>query len=990
MREVSKPLSPIDVLAGVLERTNLTSFTLVSIILMVIKRAVNNLGLVSSTALGLLVTVTLVTSIPLYSEGMSELLLHKQLKAPSDQVQPKSSLLFRQFDERARRPAVTTAGSQSGASGQSSSDQSGSRAPAGAAPPPAATGISTTLEQYRTADEFLRKHGPDLIGLPLKMLVRYAQTDTMPVLTRGDETSLTSREFINFMFIAWISDFEKKIDIIEGRLPNPVASGELEAVISTQGLDELGILVGDQILGVFESPTGYKAIPIRVVGRWVPKDPEETYWFYQLDYFNNALMVPEQTYFDNLLVNWEGSGHEYTWFLLFDGDRINSGNVAQVLSGITELSTRMSTLLRNVKLEISPEGLLQDYLRKVFFLQILLFVLSAPIITIVLYYIVIAANMVVDKQRNEIAVLKSRGASTLQIVGIYLTEGLLIGGLALIIGPVLGMALAQLIGKTYSFLYFASRDTLPVRISPNTMMFGMAAVALSVAASLIPAIGAARHSIVTYKQEVARAARPPFWQRYFLDLGVLAVAVYGYYLLTQRKSVLTLGQAGDVFSDPLLLLVPAIFMFAISLTFLRFFAPLVELLSRVGSRLAGVAVLLGLRQIARMPLHYTRLVFLLILTLALGSFSASVAKTLDLNYADKVYYDIGSDLYLAESGEYNEETEEWSFPPFEEHLNAPGVLAAARVGRFQGFHSLAARGQRGEVKVLGVDPWDFVKVAYWRPDFSAASLGELMNALASDEQGIIVSPKFLSNYKLRLGDHFVVTIKQKQLDFTIVGTADYFPTLYPDTDTYFIVNLDYIYDNVGISPYDAWLKTDAKADPEKIVSYLRENDFRISRYRDARKTILEQQGEATRTGIFGILSVGFLISTLLTVLGFMLYSFLSFQRRLQQLGILRAMGLSIKQLAGLFLFEQNFLIVLGVVLGTALGVATGKLFIPFLQIKSQAHAGIPPFVILTAWDEIIKMYVILAVFLALALPVNIWLLARMKIHEAVKFGEETG
>jgi putative ABC transport system permease protein len=283
-----------------------------------------------------------------------------------------------------------------------------------------------------------------------------------------------------------------------------------------------------------------------------------------------------------------------------------------------------------------------------------------------------------------------------------------------------------------------------------------------------------------------------------------------------------------------------------------------------------------------------------------------------------------------------------------------------------------------------------VNVAYWRPDFAQASLGELMNALASDEQGVIVTRKFLSSFKLGLGDHFVVTIKQQPLDFTVVGTTDYFPTLYPDTDTFFIVNLDYVYDNVGLSPYDAWLRTDAKANPEEITKVLRESDFRISRYRDTRKTILEQQGEATRTGIFGILSVGFVISTLLTVLGFMLYAFLSFQRRLQQLGILRAMGLSIKQLAGLFLFEQNFLIVLGVLLGTVLGVATGNLFIPFLQIKSQAHADTPPFVILTAWGDIFKMYVILGVFLALALPVNIWLLARMKIHEAVKFGEETG
>ena len=111
---------------------------------------------------------------------------------------------------------------------------------------------------------------------------------------------------------------------------------------------------------------------------------------------------------------------------------------------------------------------------------------------------------------------------------------------------------------------------------------------------------------------------------------------------------------------------------------------------------------------------------------------------------------------------------------------------------------------------------------------------------------------------------------------------------------------------------------------------------------------------------------------------------------MQQLGILRAMGLSITQLIGLFVFEQGFLILLGTAAGTGLGVTAGKIFIPFLQIKSEQHAGIPSFVVMTAWDDIYKIYVILGVILAIAFPAFIWMLTRMKIHEAIKFGDETG
>ena len=205
-----------------------------------------------------------------------------------------------------------------------------------------------------------------------------------------------------------------------------------------------------------------------------------------------------------------------------------------------------------------------------------------------------------------------------------------------------------------------------------------------------------------------------------------------------------------------------------------------------------------------------------------------------------------------------------------------------------------------------------------------------------------------------------------------------------------ITNLDYLFDQVGETPYDVWAKTDPEVPWREIVDQLRDKDFLVSRATDARETALRLRDDPGRTGIFGILTVGFLVAAMLTVLGFMLYSFLSAKRRMQQLGILRAMGLSITQLIGLFIFEQGFLIILGTAAGTVLGVMTGNLFIPFLQIKSEQHAGIPSFVVMTSWDDIYKIYAILGVILAFAFPAFIWMLARMKIHEAIKFGDETG
>ena len=95
-----------------------------------------------------------------------------------------------------------------------------------------------------------------------------------------------------------------------------------------------------------------------------------------------------------------------------------------------------------------------------------------------------------------------------------------------------------------------------------------------------------------------------------------------------------------------------------------------------------------------------------------------------------------------------------------------------------------------------------------------------------------------------------------------------------------------------------------------------------------------------------------MVAAVLTVLGFFLYSFLSFQRRLLQMGILRAIGLSSAQLFVLLMFEQVFLILLGVAAGTGFGLWTSNLFIPFLQVSADVNGQVPKFVVETAWSDI--------------------------------------
>src|SRR3712207_6699307 len=185
---------------------------------------------------------------------------------------------------------------------------------------------------------------------------------------------------------------------------------------------------------------------------------------------------------------------------------------------------------------------------------------------------------------------------------------------------------------------------------------------------MVPVLVASRQTLISYQQQVVRAVRKPLWQRLYLDVLILLAAGYGYYTLRRQGSLVALGGAagGDPFSNPLSLLLPALALFGCSLLVVRFFPALAALLSRLGRRILDATTLLALRHLARSPEHGRSIVLLTVLTLALGSFSASMASTLDRNDVDRILYATGGPLRVTERAEMSTAEERWTtLPPWE-------------------------------------------------------------------------------------------------------------------------------------------------------------------------------------------------------------------------------------------------------------------------------------------------------------------------------------
>lgn len=971
---------------------------LLSVFLVAFKRLWNNKGLTLCSIVGLITAVTLISSIPLYTDAANFKVLKDQLSKD-------------QGDASRRRPPFAFMYRYIGA-------WHGAK----------------EIEDYGLINEYMVKSVPGIIGLPSKQVIRHIKTDNFSLFPASEAAYIGLKEPLGWINMGFISDVRPHIQINEGAWPRDAKAGDevVEVLVSDEFAQEVGLHAGEDFVAFKRAEvvrgTGAAAkkadesrptqFTVRVAGIWAANDTDEEYWFYSPKALSSSLIVTEESFRALIAPSMTGEVYTAVWYMVLDGEAIRTDDVPWLLARINYANSRITNLLANTTLDISPTDALETYRATTFIMTIILYVFSIPILALVLYFIGLISGLVVERQRGEIAILKSRGTGDMQVIGIYALEGLIIGAIGLAVGIALAKEVAIIMGNTVSFLTFGMRARLPVIITPRATRLALLGVGIALLASLWPAMRAARLTIVTYKQDRARSLELPFWQRYFLDFLLLIPAGYGYYMLKNRGTINFLGTqtGGDPFSDPLLFLVPAITISALSLIAIRIFPLLMELLTWVTGQFVGsISIVLALRQLARVSKQYTGALLLLVLTLSLATFTASMARTLDQSLIDRMYYRTGGDYMLAEVGEMPgaeeagggesggssqaaagvtqaEERASWVFIPVSEHLKVKGITAAARVGTYPSTVSINK--VTGKGTFYGVDRAEFPKVAFFRRDFSPDTLGSLMNRLALSNSALLVSPNFLGDFALNVGSRVNLTVsawgERRAIDFIIAGVASYFPTYYADkgNEYLFVGNLEYIFEQMGgMFPYDVWIRTNPGAGIDQIQLDLRDRDIRVINVTSSRKEIDKEQARPERSGVFGILSVGFVAAAVLTVLGFLLHSFISFRRRFIEFGVLRAIGLSLAQMLGFLGFEQVLLIATGVTAGTGLGVFTSQLFVPFLQVGTGKYSNVPPFVVLIAWEDITKIYVVFAAMLVLAVAGMIYFLMRLRIFEAVKLGE---
>ena len=412
-----------------------------------------------------------------------------------------------------------------------------------------------------------------------------------------------------------------------------------------------------------------------------------------------------------------------------DLDQIRPEAAADTARQVQQAAARITGNLDGTRVETSLPAVLESFTDKQFFSQLPLLVITLQVVAIVLYYIVMVSTMLVERQSGEIALLKSRGGGSRQLLVISALEGLLIAGLALALGPLLAVGRRGAAGPDAPRLKeLSGGDALSVRMTVNTYLWALAGAGLALLALIWPAYRASGQSVVRFKRAAARPAGQALVQRYYLDVVVVVVAALLFFELENSGSLVTEDLFGGLDYDPLRLLAPAVFITAAALTFLRLFPPILALVSRVVERTGGVPVQLGLWRLVRAPVQHSRLVLLLIMAASLGMFTATFGATLDRSFDDRSAFEAGAPLRLSRVATGGLGVAAFS-APFNEDAGAARVSAVLRTGT----SASAGAFQTARAELLGVDPDTLGDVAWFRSDFADRDLASLLASLRAPQ-----------------------------------------------------------------------------------------------------------------------------------------------------------------------------------------------------------------------------------------------------------------
>ncbi|MGH2506268.1 MAG: FtsX-like permease family protein [Ktedonobacteraceae bacterium] len=798
-----------------------------------------------------------------------------------------------------------------------------------------------------------------------------------------------------------VSQATKRVQLLHGRLPTPTSNGVIEFAVPTLTQSDLHLQLGQtftlpfNIVDQTNQVTPHN-LTFRLVGVFAPfsSNNPDLFWHgetfvpevftrglamfqrYPLLVSNNELMDEFNALSMAAIQGPSGandpqftSNPDTTWYYRFDFAHLDINHLSDL---ITSVNSILGIINHNPEeppyvsetTSTGPLSALNDYSHRATVVALPILGLTILIGGLVLFFVVLMTDLLVERQVTAITLLRGRGASARQIFGSLLWQGLGMGLIAFVAGPLLAILLVELLTRMTlqpSDLVALNLITAnPIEVARGLTQNDLIVVGLAVLAMVLATWRVMRSNILLQRRETARSTQKPFWIRFRLDLvaAVLALAGFGFTLYVAspgvldsrtRVLILPLTSLAGVFC----LLVGAL------LLFLRFFPAVLHMGERLAARNRGVAPVLALAQMARSPRQSLRMTLLFALAVAFSLFTLIFTETQLQRLPDVTSFQVGSDI----SGQISLNLAGDSVDQQRDFFNQiKGVTSATLVTNAQ-----LSGGSENNILIdmQAVDTSTYARTIYWTAQDGSQSISTLTNQLIKqrsidEKQNIIpaiIDDTAAQSLGVSVGHQFVLKDLHGPLTYMVVAVVHYIPMIYDTTSNTgedfsiphggILVDFDTLstvalaVSEEGIFPDTVLVRTtDNPTDIANVRQVLFNGLYQLAVPQDRRAILASLSTDPLAQAVIGILDIGAAVALLLALLGTLLVSWLNARSRKTSFAIMRALGCMPRQIVSILLWEQGIVYGVALALGVGLSVLFSLLILPVFVFTPLAGGNV--------------------------------------------------
>jgi putative ABC transport system permease protein len=858
------------------------------------------------------------------------------------------------------------------------------------------------IDTYQNTDAFMLQ-APDSLHVKAHDIIRYRQ------LSGKIASSLWGREEAgeSTYNLASMSDLKDHIKIISGKMfSDQIKDGVIEVIISEAAMVKLDVLLNEELqFSKVTAPDG-SPIVIKIVGTFKEADSSDMFFNDKPDDLLTQCFMAEPL-FEQLFLSGKAQRYEMksTWYDQMDDQNLNIHNVSYIIVKTYEI---MGGDYKKYITDTSYTEVLTAFKSKLSRIRTTFWILQIPLLVLLCSFLFMISGQMLKMEQNEISVMKSRGASKLQIIALYFYQSSFLALLGLLLGIPLGRLFTTVLGSTNEFLEFSSFRSLNITMNIEVLIYALAAAVLTILVTIFPVLRYSNISIVNLKQQKYRNNKS-LWERFFLDFILIAIALYCYFIYTRNSSQIVAGVSSGKGAEPLLYLGSSIFVLGLGMLYLRLHPYLIQLIYLIGRKFWKPATYTSFLQTMRMGRKQHFIMLFMIMMISLGIFDSVVARTIIVNAEKNVKYLDGADVSSLElwsnngSGSAMASNTPFTYyePDYDRYASIAGIKTTTKVMIDKDTYIKNDNDSlKGSLTLMGINTKEFGTMIPLSQGLNKENYYAQLNKLVSKTNNILVSYNFKNKLGYHIGDKLeVYNHKGNPYTGTICGFFQYWPT-YVDSsyvvtsdgnsekkDFYLIVgNLNSFQNSLGVTPY--YIFMDFKENTQGYYNFVKQNDLNISDYTDMTYDLEDVRTDTLFQGTNGILTMSFIIILLLCIIGYLIYWILSIKSRELLFGVLRAMGMKKREIYQILINEQLFTGLIPIIVGSGIGYLAAVMFVPLLQTAYASSQQVLPLELVTKSSDMLRLFLVVLLVLAVCLTIIMRLVSKLNITNALKLGED--